>query len=142
MSPCGVHHIHDGSHESHFLQSCLRVHSVGHSAATESITHGGAHTRVSAFGGIREILRAAESVAVVDEVLLIDGVHTSYMHDKPGPLESEIDAGKIYPFLAFAKLAAASKQRLLITHSEIFRVPLPLLPRLSTGCGTRSASEA
>jgi hypothetical protein len=71
-------------------------------------------------GGIREILRAAESVAVVDEVLLIDGVHTSYIHDKPGPLESEIDTGKLSPFLAFAKLAAADKKRLLVTHSEIF----------------------
>jgi hypothetical protein len=71
-------------------------------------------------GGIREILRSAEAVAVVRDVLLIDGVHTGYTNGKPGPMESELDTAKLAPITAFAREAIAGRKRLLVTHSEIF----------------------
>lgn len=71
-------------------------------------------------GGIRTILQSPDAVAAVQSILLIDGVHTSYTHGKPGPLESDIDTAKLAPIVDFARLAVDRKKRLLITHSEIF----------------------
>jgi hypothetical protein len=69
---------------------------------------------------IRELLRDPDSFALVDGVLCIDGIHTSYPGGKPGPRESAIDSAKLKPFLEFAREAVAGRKRLLVTHSEIF----------------------
>ncbi len=70
--------------------------------------------------GIRQIMRFPTAVKLVDRVLMIDGIHTSYIGGKPGPLESTINIEALQPIAAFARQAMAGHKRLLITHSEIF----------------------
>lgn len=94
-------------------------------AAAESASH--VHFTEIALGGwsagcgaIRQILLDPASYDRVHRVLCIDGVHTGYTHDTPGPLESDIDASNLETWLRFGRDAMAGKKRLLITHSEIF----------------------
>lgn len=70
--------------------------------------------------GIRAMLRHESAVKRIDRVLMIDGIHTSYIDGKPGPLESKIDTEALQPIATFAREAIAGRKRLLITHSEIF----------------------
>lgn len=70
--------------------------------------------------GVRAMLRFPGAVKVIDHVLMIDGMHTSYIDGKPGPLESKIDTEVLEPIAAFAREAMAGRKRMLITHSEIF----------------------
>jgi len=71
-------------------------------------------------GAVREILRVPENYARVDKVLLIDGLHASYVSGKPGPLESELVAENLDIFLQFARDAVGGRKTFLVTHSEIF----------------------
>jgi len=71
-------------------------------------------------GAIREILKSPESYARVGHVLLIDGIHTGYVGDKPGPLESQLETDNLEVYLRLARDAVAGKKQVLITHSEIF----------------------
>jgi hypothetical protein len=70
--------------------------------------------------GIRQIMRDPSAVKVIDRVLMIDGIHTSYTTGSPGPLESKIETEPLQPIAAFAREAIAGQKRLLVTHSEIF----------------------
>lgn len=70
--------------------------------------------------GIRAMLRDPAAVKMIDRVLMIDGMHTSYTDGKPGPLESKIDTEALLPIAVFAREAMAGRKRMLITHSEIF----------------------
>lgn len=70
--------------------------------------------------GIRAILRHESAVNLINRVLMIDGIHTSYTDGKPGPLESKIDTEALQPIAAFALEAMAGRKQMLITHSEIF----------------------
>lgn len=70
--------------------------------------------------GIRTALRSPSAVKRIDHVLMIDGIHTSYLNGKPGPQESAIDTEVLQSITAFAQQAIAGKKKLLITHSEIF----------------------
>jgi len=70
--------------------------------------------------GIRAMLRHASAVKRIDRVILMDGIHTSYISGKPGPLESKIDGEALQPIAAFAREAIAGRKKMLITHSEIF----------------------
>jgi len=72
------------------------------------------------YGAIREILKTPESAALVDAVLLIDGMHTGYIGDKPGPLESKLDPANLEVWTKFARDAVAGRKRFVVTHSEIF----------------------
>ncbi len=72
------------------------------------------------YGSIREILKVREHYARVDRVLLIDGLHTGYVGEKPGPQESRIETDNLEVFLKFARAAAAGRKQMIITHSEIF----------------------
>ena len=69
------------------------------------------------YGGIRAILRNERNVALVDNVLLLDGFHASYSPEGKPPLinEEHIDS-----YLKFAELAVAGKKTLVVTHSQIF----------------------
>lgn len=71
-------------------------------------------------GAVREILKLPEAYARVERVLLIDGIHTGYVGDKPGPLESQIETEILQVFVQLARDGIAGKKRVLITHSEIF----------------------
>jgi len=94
-------------------------------AAAESASH--MHFNQIALGGwsagcgaLRQILLDPASYDRVNRVLCIDGVHTGYTHDTPGPSESDIDASNLQTWLRFGQDAMAGKKRLIITHSEIF----------------------
>jgi hypothetical protein len=70
---------------------------------------------------IREILRDPAHYARVDAVLLLDGMHTSYVPagtvmDKGGTL----DTTNLVTWERLARDAIAGRKRFLVTHSEIF----------------------
>ena len=72
-------------------------------------------------GAIRTILRDSANFDRVNSVLLLDGLHTSYVPEhtvmeKGGTL----DEGNLTPFVRFARAAMRGDKRFLITHSEIF----------------------
>ena len=72
-------------------------------------------------GAVRAILRDPRHFARVDAVLLLDGMHTSYVPDgvvleKGGTL----DPKNLDGFVAFARAAMRGEKRFLVTHSEIF----------------------
>jgi hypothetical protein len=71
-------------------------------------------------GALRKLLNDPPSYERVRLVLCIDGVHTGYVNDKPGPLQSDLDASNLQIWLRFGRDAMAGKKRLVITHSEIF----------------------
>jgi hypothetical protein len=68
------------------------------------------------YGAIRAILRDAENLARVDNVLLLDGIHASYSPEGVLPV---IKADDVDSFIAFARLAVAGKKSFVITHSAI-----------------------
>ncbi|OAI56365.1 hypothetical protein AYO49_00755 [Verrucomicrobiaceae bacterium SCGC AG-212-N21] len=70
--------------------------------------------------GIRQMLRSPAAAKRVNRVLMIDGIHSSYLNGKPGPLESQVDMDVLKPIADFAREAMTGQKRLLITHSEIF----------------------
>lgn len=72
-------------------------------------------------GAIRAILRDSVHFDRVNAVLLLDGLHTSYVPEntvveKGGTL----DERNLAEFVRFARAAVRGDKRLLITHSEIF----------------------
>lgn len=84
--------------------------------------HGVTLTGFSAgHGAIRAILREPRHFAKVDAILLLDGMHTSYVPDgvvldKGGAL----DTTNLTAFADFARAAMRGEKRFVITHSEIF----------------------
>jgi hypothetical protein len=83
------------------------------------------HLTLSGFsaghGAIRAILRDSRHFANVDAVLLLDGMHTSYVPEgvvleKGGTL----DPKNLEAFVRFARAAMRGEKRFLVTHSEIF----------------------
>ena len=69
---------------------------------------------------IRGLLPTPEIYDRVNGVLCIDGMHTAYTGDGPGPLESDIDTNRIEIWVQLARDAVAGKKRFVITHSEVF----------------------
>ena len=70
---------------------------------------------------IRAILRDSAHFERVDAVLLLDGLHTSYVPagtvlEKGGTL----DESSLEPFVRYARAAVRGEKRFLVTHSEIF----------------------
>lgn len=75
------------------------------------------------YGAIRKILSTPQNYARVDAILLLDGIHASYVPERQVLAEGgTIQADDLAAFLRFARDAAAktSNKRFLITHSEIF----------------------
>ena len=72
-------------------------------------------------GAVRAILREPRHFARVSAVLLLDGMHTSYV-----PEGTVLAAGgtlnttNLMAFTAFARAAMRGEKRFLVTHSEIF----------------------
>lgn len=71
-------------------------------------------------GAIRRIMSTPEYYDKVVNTIMIDGIHTSYIDSKPGPLESKIDPRPLQIFIKMARDAMTGKRRVIITHSEIF----------------------
>jgi hypothetical protein len=73
------------------------------------------------YGAVREILRAPASFALVNNVLLLDGMHAGYLPDgKPLAEGGSIDPKDLDSFVEFAKAAVHGQKTFVITHSEIF----------------------
>jgi hypothetical protein len=73
------------------------------------------------YGAVREILRRPENFALVNNVLLLDGMHTSYIPEgKPLADGGTIDPVGLDSFVAFAREAVAGRKTFVFTHSEIF----------------------
>jgi hypothetical protein len=89
------------------------------------LEHGWSSITLSGFsagyGAVREILRQKENFALVRNVLLLDGMHTSYVPEgKPLADGGAIDPSGLDSFIAFAREAVAGRKSLVFTHSEIF----------------------
>ena len=72
-------------------------------------------------GAVRAILREPRHFARVDDVLLLDGMHTSYVPE--GTVLANggaIDTTNLVAFANFARAAMRGEKRFLVTHSEIF----------------------
>jgi hypothetical protein len=111
-------------------------------------------------GAIRQLLREPRHFARVDAVLLLDGMHTSYIPEGRVVADGGVlDTTNLTAFTAFARAAAEGKKRFLVTHSEIFpgtfasttetadwivaRVPVRRVPVLRWGPrGLQQLSEA
>src|SRR5207247_6658651 len=73
------------------------------------------------YGAVREILGRPEYSALVRNVLLLDGIHTSYVPEgKPLAVGGVIDRAGLEAFIGFAREAVAGRKTFVITHSEIF----------------------
>jgi hypothetical protein len=72
-------------------------------------------------GAVRAILREPRHFRTVDAVLLLDGMHTSYVPD--GTVLAgggTLDTANLVAFANFARAAVRGEKRFLVTHSEIF----------------------
>lgn len=64
------------------------------------------------YGAIQNILASPEHRSRIDSVVLLDGLHCSYAG-------RSLNEGQLGPFIAFARLAAAGKKLMVVTHSSI-----------------------
>jgi hypothetical protein len=72
-------------------------------------------------GAIRAILREPRHFARVDAVLLLDGMHTSYVPEGRGlAAGGALDTVNLVAFADFARAAMRGEKRFVVTHSEIF----------------------
>jgi hypothetical protein len=72
-------------------------------------------------GAVRTILREPRHFARVDAVLLLDGMHTSYVPEgTPMASGGVLDTTNLVAFAAFARAAMRGEKRFVVTHSEIF----------------------
>jgi hypothetical protein len=72
-------------------------------------------------GAIRAILREPRHFARVDAVLLLDGMHTSYVPEGTVlAAGGTLDTTTLVAFAEFARAAVRGEKRFVITHSEIF----------------------
>ncbi|HEX8211927.1 MAG TPA: hypothetical protein VF584_17255 [Longimicrobium sp.] len=72
-------------------------------------------------GAVRAILREPRHFVRVDAVLLLDGMHTSYVPEgTPLAAGGTLDSTNLAAFAAFARAAMRGEKRFLVTHSEIF----------------------
>ncbi len=72
-------------------------------------------------GAVRAILRDPRHMARVDAVLLLDGMHTSYVPEgQVLAAGGTLDTMNLLSLTAFGRAAARGEKRMLIAHSEIF----------------------
>ena len=94
------------------------------SDATGKSIHVGRVTLVgfsAGHGAIRAILKEPRHFARVDAVLLLDGMHTSYVPEGTVlAAGGSMDTTNLVAFTEFARAAMRGEKRFLVTHSEIF----------------------
>jgi hypothetical protein len=72
-------------------------------------------------GAVRAILREPRLFVQINAVLLLDGMHTSYIPEGQGlALKGTLDTTNLIAFRDFAQAAMRGEKRFLVTHSEIF----------------------
>ena len=106
------------------FDSLLAVVTREVSAATGRAARIGRVTLVgfsAGHGAVRAILREPRHFTRIDAVLLLDGMHTSYLPEGT-PLASggTLDTTNLVAFASFARAAVRGEKRFLVTHSEIF----------------------
>ncbi|MBI2619671.1 MAG: hypothetical protein HYW57_06285 [Ignavibacteriales bacterium] len=74
------------------------------------------------YGAVRKILSTRSGYSAIDAVLLLDGIHASYIPERVLAEGGQIDSLDLAAFLTLASDASQpnSEKRFLITHSEIF----------------------
>lgn len=73
------------------------------------------------YGGVRALLSDERTATTIDGVLLLDGLHTSYIPERTVLSDGgALDTLKLIPFLRYARRAVAGEVRFVVTHSEIF----------------------
>lgn len=73
------------------------------------------------YGAIRAILRDETVGSTIDGVLLLDGLHVSYIPPRTSVASGGVlDTAGLDPFVEFARLAASGERAMVVTHSEIF----------------------
>jgi hypothetical protein len=73
------------------------------------------------YGAVRAILRHEANFKIVNNVLLLDGIHASYVPEEKRLADGGIiKADDLDSFIKFAREAVAGKKSFLISHSEIF----------------------
>ena len=72
-------------------------------------------------GAVRAILRAPRHFETVQAILLLDGMHTSYIPERTVIAEGGVlDTTNLVAFAEFARAAMRGEKRFVVTHSEIF----------------------
>jgi acetyl esterase/lipase len=72
-------------------------------------------------GAVRAILRDPRQFGRVNAVLLLDGMHTSYVPEgKLLAAGGTLDTTNLAAFASFARAAMRGEKRFVVTHSEIF----------------------
>ncbi len=72
-------------------------------------------------GAIRQILREPRHMSLVHRVLLLDGMHTSYVPEgRPLAADGTLDTTNLVALRDFARAAMRGEKSFVITHSEIF----------------------
>ncbi len=72
-------------------------------------------------GAIRAILREPRHFERVNAVLLLDGLHTSYLPERTVLADGGVlDPSNLASLADFARAAARGEKRFVVTHSEIF----------------------
>jgi hypothetical protein len=72
------------------------------------------------YGAVRSILRHDRNFALVNNVLLLDGIHADYLPEGRGPAEGgAVDPPDVDAFVRFAAEAARGRKIFAITHSQI-----------------------
>jgi hypothetical protein len=67
------------------------------------------------YAAVQDILASPERAAGIDAVLLADGMHTAFMHEK----YRDLPEFALRPFVEFAKEAVAERRLMVITHSDV-----------------------
>lgn len=73
------------------------------------------------YGAVRAILRQEANFKIVNNVLLLDGIHASYVPEGKRLADGGIiKDDDLDSFIKFAREAVAGKKKFVISHSEIF----------------------
>src|SRR4030095_12022326 len=76
------------------------------------------------YGAVRAILQSPDNAGLVNNVLLADSLHALYLSEgdvgAPRAVDLPVDPAGVAAFVSFATEAAANRNRLWITHSEVY----------------------
>jgi len=111
-----------GTYEKPFLDAARFLSLIDEAQGKAKVSFGAITLAGWSAGGgaVRQIIIDNAAFARVDRLIIIDGIHASYVDGKPGPEESKFETMKLDSIVRFAREAIAGKKTMLITHSEIF----------------------
>lgn len=108
-----------------FEQPDLFQSLIDEAAKAVPLKHGWSSITLSGFsagyGAVRAILRQDKNFAIVNNVLLLDGMHASYSPE--GKVLADggmVNAADLDSFVKFAREAVAGQKTFVFSHSEIF----------------------